>query len=76
MESYRQLCDKVAASSASVLDTYGAANLAEVFAVAPEGFFERPRELHAEYSELYEQLRTFYRPDPESSVPGAVAAGA
>ena len=50
--------------------------MAESFAVATEVFFERPRELHAEYPELYEQRQTFYRQDPKSSVPGAVAAAA
>ena len=75
-ESYTQLCDKVSASTASVLDPYGATNLAEFFAVATEVFFERPRELHAECPELYAQLKTFYRQDPESPVPRAIAADA
>lgn len=73
--SYDELCAKVAASTASVLDPYGATNRAEFFAVATEVFFERPRELHAEYPELYEQLGTFYRQDPESAVPSTIAAG-
>jgi len=69
-ESYEQLCAKVSGNTASVLDPYGATNLAEFFAVATEVFFERPRELHAEYAELYEQFGTFYRQDPESSCRG------
>ena len=65
-ESFEDLCTKVSANTASVLDAYGATNPAEFFAVASETFFERPRELRAEYPELYEQLRTFYRQDPVS----------
>ena len=75
-ESYRQLCAKVSANTASVLDPYGATNLAEFFAVATEVFFERPRELRGEYPGLHEQLRSFYRQDPESSERQAIAAGA
>jgi Mlc titration factor MtfA (ptsG expression regulator) len=68
-ESYEQLCAKVSANAASVLDPYGATNLAEFFAVATEVFFERPHELAAEDPDLYEQLRTFYRQDPAASAP-------
>ncbi len=46
------------------LDPYGATNPAEFFAVASETFFEEPRELKEEHSELYEQLRSFYGLDP------------
>jgi len=53
------------ASNAPGLDPYGATNLAEFFAVATEAFFERPRELHAEDPEWYQQLRAFYRQDPQ-----------
>ena len=75
-ESYGRLCAKVSANTASVLDPYGATNPAEFLAVATEVFFERPRELRAEYPELYEQLRTFYRQDPESSAPHAIGGSA
>lgn len=74
-ESYEQLCASVSADAASELDPYGATNLAEFFAVATEVFFERPHELAAEYPDLYEQLQTFYRQDPGSSVPPAIAPG-
>jgi MtfA peptidase len=74
-ESYEQLCAKVSDDTASVLDPYGATNLAEFFAVATEVFFERPHELAAEYSDLYEQLRVFYRQDPAAAVPPTIAAG-
>ncbi len=48
----------------SVLDTYGAANPAEFFAVATEAFFERPRALRAKNRQLYDRLAAFFRQDP------------
>ena len=48
----------------TVLDEYGAEDPAEFFAVATETFFERPRELHAEYPGLFAELARFYRLDP------------
>jgi MtfA peptidase len=48
----------------TVLDTYGAKNPAEFFAVVTESFFERPRALRARHPALYEQMREFYGQDP------------
>ncbi|MGH7669387.1 MAG: zinc-dependent peptidase, partial [Gemmatimonadaceae bacterium] len=48
----------------SLIDEYGATNPAEFFAVVTETFFEKPRQLKAQYPELYEQLRAFYQQDP------------
>jgi Mlc titration factor MtfA (ptsG expression regulator) len=48
----------------TVLDTYGATNPAEFFAVATEAFFERPRALRAKNRQLYDQLAAFFRQDP------------
>lgn len=53
-----------ATDAASVLDTYGATNPAEFFAVATEAFFERPRALKAKQPELYDQLAHFFQQDP------------
>lgn len=52
------------AGRATVLDTYGATNATEFFAVATEAFFERPRELRANHPELYGELQRFFRQDP------------
>jgi len=52
----------------SLIDTYGATNLAEFFAVITEHFFEKPRELKNKHPELYRQLREFYQQDPASYV--------
>ena len=48
----------------TVLDTYGATNPAEFFAVATETFFERPNELRAGHPRLYAELERFYCQDP------------
>ena len=48
----------------TVLDTYGAEDLAEFFAVATESFFEQPVEMKEYHSELYGLLVEFYRQDP------------
>lgn len=48
----------------TAIDSYGATNPAEFFAVITEAFFERPRALHGKHPELYDQLKTFYRQDP------------
>jgi Mlc titration factor MtfA (ptsG expression regulator) len=52
------------ADAPTVLDTYGAENPAEFFAVATETFFERPRALKAKHPELYAELQRFFRQDP------------
>lgn len=54
----------------TVLDTYGATNPAEFFAVVTESFFERPRALRAKHPALYDQMREFYGQDPVTLVPG------
>ena len=52
------------AASLTVLDTYGATNPAEFFAVATEAFFERPHALRARHPELYGALGQYFRQDP------------
>ena len=47
-----------------VLRQYGASNEAEVFAVATEAFFEKPRQMRKHTPELYAELERFYRRDP------------
>lgn len=48
----------------TLMDTYGATNPAEFFAVATETFFERPQELQRLRPELFEELAEYYRVDP------------
>lgn len=48
----------------TVLDTYGATNPAEFFAVATECFFEKSVQLKRKHPELYEELKLYYQQDP------------
>ena len=48
----------------TLLDYYGATSLAEFFAVSSETFFEKPRQLKHEHSELFELLVEYYHVDP------------
>ena len=48
----------------TLLDTYGATNPAEFFAVSVEAFFERPRALRAHHPKLYAELRAYFQQDP------------
>ena len=48
----------------TLLDTYGAINPAEFFAVLIEAFFERPCALRAQHPILYAELRRYFRQDP------------
>jgi Mlc titration factor MtfA (ptsG expression regulator) len=47
----------------TLLDTYGATNEAEFFAVATETFFEKPQQMRDRHPRLYAVLRDFYRQD-------------
>lgn len=48
----------------TLLDTYGATNPAEFFAVSVEAFFEQPHALHDHHPKLYAELRTYFQQDP------------
>jgi Mlc titration factor MtfA (ptsG expression regulator) len=48
----------------TLLDTYGATNPAEFFAVAVEAFFEQPYALRTQHPKLYAELQEFFRQDP------------
>jgi Mlc titration factor MtfA (ptsG expression regulator) len=64
--------DAADAGTPTVLDTYGAINPPEFFAVATEALFERPRALRKKHPELYSRLAKFYRQDPASYSADAV----
>jgi hypothetical protein len=57
------------AGADSLLDPYGATDLAELFAVATETFFELPRAMKKEHPELYAAMRKFYNQNPEEFCP-------
>lgn len=48
----------------TLLDTYGASNPAEFFAVSVEAFFERPYALRACHPKLYAELRKYFQQEP------------
>jgi hypothetical protein len=63
-EEYKQLCDDVQRGVKTVIDSYGATNPAEFFAVATETFFEKPQQLLYKHPALYELLQGYYQIDP------------
>ncbi|MCK5808655.1 zinc-dependent peptidase [bacterium] len=48
----------------TVMDSYGATNPAEFFAVATETFFEKGKSLKKKHPELYDELKKVYNLDP------------
>jgi len=48
----------------TLLDTYGATDPVEFFAVSVEAFFERPRALRAHHPKLYAELQKYFQQDP------------
>ena len=61
---YQQLRQDVQQGVKTIMDSYGALNPAEFFAVATETFFEKPRHLLRRHPELYAQLKYYYQLDP------------
>lgn len=61
---YESLQKRVKSGSASVIDTYGATNPAEFFAVITEAFFENPKTLKTKHPELYKELSNYYNLNP------------
>jgi len=48
----------------TLLNTYGATEPAEFFAVSVEAFFEQPHALRAHHPKLYAELRKYFQQDP------------
>jgi Mlc titration factor MtfA (ptsG expression regulator) len=65
-EEYDELRKAAETGKKSVLDTYGATEPAEFFAVATEAFFEKPVQLKKKHPELYDELKIYYGQDPEA----------
>ena len=74
---YAELARDAEEGRSSLLDTYGATNPAEFFAVATEFFFGAADLLKARHPELYEELKLYYQQDPASAGQGGgvVVAG-
>ncbi|HBC40805.1 MAG TPA: hypothetical protein DCZ88_02585 [Pseudanabaena sp.] len=61
---YLQLCDQVERQHKTIIDSYGATNPAEFFAVVTETFFEKSKQLYQHHFSLYELLQRYYQLDP------------
>ncbi|MBP7950509.1 MAG: zinc-dependent peptidase [Verrucomicrobiales bacterium] len=61
---FQKLQEATARGKRTALDSYGADDPAEFFAVATEAFFERPDRLLRDYPDLYSELRSYYKVDP------------
>ncbi|MCU0834533.1 MAG: zinc-dependent peptidase [Chromatiaceae bacterium] len=62
--AYEDMVERTDRGEETPIDPYAAESPAEFFAVMSEAFFELPHLLAAEYPEVYDQLRAFYRQDP------------
>jgi hypothetical protein len=63
-EEYHKLCNDLQEGVRTVIDSYGATNPAEFFAVVTETFFEKPHQLLKKHPALYKQLQRYYQLDP------------
>ncbi|MBD2627911.1 M90 family metallopeptidase [Trichormus variabilis] len=63
-EAYQQLGNDVLQGVNTVMDSYGATNPAEFFAVATETFFEKPHQLLSYHPAVYQQLQSYYQLNP------------
>lgn len=61
--AYTQLVHKTQRGEPDVLDSYGATNHAEFFAVVTECYFEKPVRMRREHPDLYEVLVDYYQQD-------------
>ena len=71
LDRWVEVCTRIygqvsAGEGGRTLRSYAGVNPAEFFAVATEAFFDDPRGLDHEHSDLYDVLRDFYRQDPLS----------
>jgi Mlc titration factor MtfA (ptsG expression regulator) len=64
-ENYAEVRERIEAGKRCLIDPYGATEPAEFFAVATETFFEKPRQLHKKFPELYDEMKGFYGLDPK-----------
>jgi MtfA peptidase len=63
-EHFADLRERTANGRRTVMDSYGATNAAEFFAVATEVFFEKGAQLKRIRPDLYECMAAFYLQDP------------
>ena len=64
--AYEDLCDRLERGEDPWLDPYAAEDPAEFFAVCAEMFFDVPQRFRAEYPDVYDQLKRYFKQDPAS----------
>ena len=64
--AYADFCRRVKADEELAIDPYAAESPAEFFAVLSEAFFEIPKAVGSLYPAVYDQLKQFYRQDPDA----------
>src|SRR5688572_26579159 len=62
--AYDDLCDQLDRGEEPWLDPYAAEDASEFFAVCAEMFFDVPRRFRAEYPDVYDQLKRYFKLDP------------
>ena len=63
-KAYASFCAQLDNGQATLIDDYAGESPAEFFAVLSEVFFADPELLKASFTDVYQQLQTFYRQDP------------
>lgn len=63
--AYDDFCKRVDNGEDTAIDPYAAELIDEFFAVSCEVFFAEPALLKAEYRDYYDQLKAYFRVDPE-----------
>lgn len=63
-EAFDKHAKRLKAGRKLVIDSYGATNPAEFFAVSTETFFEKPKKLLNRYPSIYNELKSLYMLDP------------
>lgn len=63
-KEFEHLSASVETGHKSLLDSYGATNPAEFFAVCTECFFEKPEQMQHRHPDLYRVLQGYYQQDP------------
>jgi len=65
--AYDDLCDQLESGKEPWLDPYAAEDPAEFFAVCAEMFFDVPQRFRAEYPDVYDQLKRYFKQDPAAA---------
>lgn len=68
-KEYEEFVENVHKGHQTLIDSYGATNAAEFFAVVTETFFEKPKALQFKHPEIYGELVEFYKLNPVDWLP-------